>query len=68
VGTRTQVSTGWQSFTALVTPGNWDRAAGNDLLSRDTAGRLWFYEGDKASNFGPALNIGSGWDTMTYIG
>jgi len=37
-------------MTALVSPGNWDRACGNDLLTRDAAGRLWLYPGDNADD------------------
>jgi serine protease len=42
VGGRTLVSPGWAAMTALVNPGNWDRAAGNDLLARDAAGPCGF--------------------------
>jgi sugar lactone lactonase YvrE len=40
VTARTLVGKGWQVMTALVTPGNWDRAYGNDVLARDSAGRV----------------------------
>jgi hypothetical protein len=62
------VSTGWHVMSALVTSGNWDRAAGNDLLTRDFGGRLWLYPGDNAGVFGPPRQIGQGWNGMTYIG
>lgn len=62
------VSTGWHVMNALVTPGNWDRAAGNDLLTRDLRGRLWLNPGDNAGGFGPRRQIGHGWNGMTYIG
>ena len=55
-------------MTALVTPGNWDRAVGNDLITRDCTGALSLYAGNNASNFGAALQIGFGWNIMTYIG
>jgi hypothetical protein len=64
----TLVSTGWQPMTALVTPGNWDRAAGNDLLARDAQGRLWLYPGDNAGGFGSPHQIDDGWNIMTDIG
>ena len=28
-------------MTALVAPGNWDGAGGNDLIARDASGRTW---------------------------
>jgi hypothetical protein len=55
-------------MTALVTPGNWDRAGGNDLLARDAAGALWLYPGDNAGGFGSRRAVGSGWNIMNYIG
>lgn len=68
VGGRTLVSTGWAAKTALVTPGNWDRAAGNDLLARDAAGALWLNPGNNAGSLGVPRQIGTGWEDMTYIG
>jgi hypothetical protein len=74
---RTLVSTGWQGMTAMVTPGNWDRTHGNDLLGRDATGGLWLYPGEwdpgwvnsgSGFGFGPPLQIGNGWNVMTYIG
>jgi len=55
-------------MTALVTPGNWDRADGNDFLARDAAGRLWLNPGDNVGNFYPRRQIGAGWSGMTFIG
>ena len=52
-------------MTALVTPGNWDRAAGNDLLARDAAGHLLLFPGDNAGGFGKPRQIGWGWNGYT---
>jgi Tol biopolymer transport system component len=68
VGGRTLVSPGWAPMTALVTPGNWDRTAGNDLLARDAAGALWLHPGNNAGGLGQPRQIGNGWQAMTYIG
>jgi len=68
VGGRTLVSAGWAAMTALVTPGNWDRAAGNDLLARDAAGGLWLHPGNNTGGLGTPRQIGSGWGGFTYIG
>jgi serine protease len=56
------------SVSALVTPGNFDRAAGNDLISRDLQGHLWFQPGNNAGGFGARRQIGTGWNIMTFIG
>jgi hypothetical protein len=55
-------------MTALITPGNWDRASGNDVLAQDAVGRMWLYPGNIASGFLSRRQIGSGWQGMTYIG
>jgi hypothetical protein len=68
VGGRTLVSSGWAAMTALVTPGNWDRTAGNDILARDGAGALWLHPGNNAGGLGTPHQIGSGWGGFTYIG
>jgi len=68
VAAGTLVSSGWQVMTALVTPGNWDRAVGNDLLARDAAGALSWFAGDKLGNFGPAVQFATGLGAMDYIG
>ncbi|HEX7536247.1 MAG TPA: fibronectin type III domain-containing protein, partial [Dermatophilaceae bacterium] len=58
----------WSAFTALVTPGNWDKAVGNDLLTRDAAGSLWLNPGNNASNFVTPRVVGTGWAGFNYIG
>jgi len=55
-------------MTALISPGNWNRAVGNDLLTQDAAGTLWLNPGDNAGGFGTPLMIGSGWSAITYVG
>jgi hypothetical protein len=68
VAARTKIGSGWQAMTALVTPGNWDRASGDDVLARDSAGRLWIYPGSNNGGVGARRQIGSGWNIMSYIG
>jgi hypothetical protein len=68
VAAGTLVPGGWSQMTALVTPGNWDRAGGNDLLARDAQGRLWLYPGNNAGSFGARRLIGAGWQAMTSLG
>jgi hypothetical protein len=65
---RTLVGKAWGGMSALVTPGNWDRAAGNDVLARDAAGHLWFYPGNNAGLLATRRLLGSGWNVMTFIG
>jgi serine protease len=56
------------SVSALAAPGNFDRAAGNDLIIRDFQGRLWLHPGNNAGGFGDRRQIGTGWNIMTFIG
>ena len=52
-------------MTALVTPGNWDRAGGNDVIARDGAGTLWLYPGNNAGKLFPRRQIGTGFSGYT---
>ena len=44
-------------ITALVTR-NWDRAGGNDLVVRDSAGMLWPYSSNSNGRLGSSRQIG----------
>jgi hypothetical protein len=68
---RTQVSTGWNTAAAMLTPGNWNGALGNDLITRESTGtgNLWFYPGNNAGNFGTRIQIGlGGWNSFNFLG
>jgi len=64
-GDHTQVGTRWTRMTALVTPGNWDHANGNDLIARDSAGKLLLYKGSIYGWFISRQSIGTGWQGYT---
>jgi Tol biopolymer transport system component len=64
---RRQMGVGWNSMTALVTPGDVTGDGNADILGRDTAGRLWLYPGNGVSGFLTKRQIGSGWNGMTAI-
>jgi hypothetical protein len=44
-GTRVKVSGGWNAYTTLVASGDLTGDGHDDLVARDTAGRLWLYRG-----------------------
>jgi serine protease len=67
VAAGTPVSIAWGDVKLIVTPGNWDRAAGNDLIARDDLGGLWLHPGNNAGGFGPRRQIGHGWNNMSTI-
>ena len=62
-----QMGTGWDVFTAIVTPGDVTGDAVGDILARDSAGRLWLYPGNGKSGVSTRRQIGSGWNVMNAI-
>jgi Tol biopolymer transport system component len=62
-----QMGVGWNSMTAILTPGDVTGDGNADLLARDTAGRLWLYPGNGAGGFLAKRQVGTGWNTMTAI-
>jgi len=60
------LATGWLSMTATLASGDLDASGTQDLLARDTAGKLWFYEGTIIPGgefliYPTRRQIGSGW-------
>lgn len=66
-GSAIRVGTGWNGLNAITRFGNFDRADGEDVIARDTAGALWLYPGTGA-DFSARVKIGrSGWNAMREI-
>ena len=63
----TVVGTGWQSFTALLSPGDFDGDGHNDVLARTPAGTLYLYPGDGTGGWGSRRVVGTGWDPFTAL-
>lgn len=68
-GTAEKIGSGWQSFTALLGPGDWTGDGKADILARTQAGALLLYRGNGAGGFltGTAEQIGSGWGPFTAL-
>jgi FG-GAP-like repeat len=67
-GTGERVGSGWQGFTALLAPGDWNGDRKADLLARGSDGKLWLYRGNGDSGFiSPRVQIGSGWGQFTAL-
>ena len=68
-GQREPIGSGWQSFTALLTPRDWNGDRKPDLLARDAAGALFLYRGNGRGGFvtGQREQIGSGWGAFTAL-
>jgi hypothetical protein len=62
---------GWQAFTALLSPGDFTGDGFADLIVRTAAGELRLYRGDGKGGFlnnSTSIQIGrSGWDAFTAI-
>lgn len=62
-----RAGTGWGSMTWIAAVGDLDGDGRADLMARDTAGRLWSYNGDGTRSFSSRALIGTSWQTMTSI-
>jgi hypothetical protein len=60
---------GWQPFTALLTPRDFSGDGKRDLLARDAAGALFLYRGNGRGGFitGQREPIGTGWGSFTAL-
>ncbi|MFD9608222.1 tachylectin-related carbohydrate-binding protein [Streptomyces sp. NPDC059083] len=66
---RKRVGGGWNAYTAVV-PITTPTADGRgDLVARDKAGVLWYYEGTgrPSAPFAPRRRIGGGWNAYTAL-
>jgi hypothetical protein len=63
------IGSGWQSFTALLTPRDWNGDGHPDLLARTSAGALLMYRGNGTGGFlqPTGQQIGSGWQPFTAL-
>jgi heme oxygenase len=67
--TAQQIGTGWQGFTALLAPGDWNGDGRQDILGRTSDGRLLMYRGNGSGGFlqPTAQQIGSGWQSFNAL-
>ncbi|MET9721918.1 hypothetical protein [Streptomyces zaomyceticus] len=67
---RERVGGGWNAYTLITPLGRRTAAGEGDLVARDKAGVLWFYEGsgNPDAPFKPRVRVGGGWNVYTAIG
>ncbi|MFD7960375.1 hypothetical protein ACFV5J_06125 [Streptomyces zaomyceticus] len=66
---RARIGGGWNAYTSITSVGERTAAGEGDLVARDKAGVLWFYEGsgNPAAPFKPRVRVGGGWNAYTAI-
>lgn len=65
---RIRVGHGWNGFSSIVAPGDFNGDQRMDLLARERAtGALWLYSGNGTGGWLPRVRVGSGWNSMTAI-
>lgn len=64
---RQQIGSGWQKFTAIFSPGDFDGDGDSDVLARDPQGKLWLYRGDGRGGWDGSKVVGSGWNGFDRI-
>lgn len=62
-----QVGQGWNIFDIVFSPGDFDGDGLNDLLGRDSAGRLFLYPGDGEGGWLERQQVGQGWNIFDAI-
>ena len=61
------IGPGWNGFTTILSPGDFNGDGTNDILARDSAGRLFLYAGTGDGGFQAGRQVGSGWNSFTSI-
>ncbi|MGW7413145.1 FG-GAP repeat domain-containing protein [Streptomyces sp. NPDC054863] len=66
---KVQIGGGWQGFSALSGTGDLNDDGRSDLVARDRAGVLWFYEGagKPAAPFKAKVRVGAGWNAFNSL-
>ncbi|MFE4833401.1 FG-GAP-like repeat-containing protein [Arthrobacter sp. NPDC056691] len=63
-----RVGTGWNGFSALETPGDFNGDGPQDVFAREAAtGYLWMYRGNGTGGFLPRIRLGTGWNSFSAI-
>ena len=64
---RSRVGTGWNSLTAVMSPGDFNGDRTTDVLGRDRQGTLWLYPGNGSGGWLPRTQVGTGWNGLNLI-
>jgi hypothetical protein len=64
---RVRVGSGWNTMTAVMSPGDLNDDRAPDLLARDAAGALWLYPGTGSGRFLARSQLSTGWNSIDAI-
>jgi hypothetical protein len=64
---RVRVGSGWNAFTAVMSPGDFNGDRTSDVLARDRYGYLWLYPGNGTGSWLSRVRYGSGWNAMNVL-
>lgn len=64
---RVRIGTGWNSMTAVMSPGDLNGDRVPDVLARDASGTLWLYARTASGGWLPRVRIGAGWNGIDAI-
>ncbi|MGP3690612.1 FG-GAP-like repeat-containing protein [Streptomyces sp. IBSNAI002] len=62
-----RIAAGWQTYSAVLAPGDFSGDGLPDLLARDPGGVLWLFRGSGAGGFAPRVRVGSGWNIYNAL-
>jgi hypothetical protein len=65
---RVRLGTGWNAFSAILGPGDFNGDQRVDILARESAtGFLWLYPGNGTGAFLPRVRAGTGWNAFNAL-
>lgn len=65
---RMRVGTGWNGFSSIVGPGDFNGDGRADILARQAStGYLWLYPGNGTGGWLPRVRVGTGWNSFTAL-
>jgi hypothetical protein len=64
---RVRIGTGWNSMTAIASPGDFNSDRVPDVLARDSTGRLWLYPRTATGGWGTRSLVSTGWNIANAI-
>jgi hypothetical protein len=67
-GAGTKIGAGWNTFTKVLSPGDFTGDGHTDLIGAKNNGDLYLYRGNGQGGFtGPGTKIGTGWNIFTKV-